>query len=117
MTITPLNQVIDYIKHYNERFDFFTNKGKIRRGFRIYLECVKVPWMTDISIRPGTAKGWDGIIVTEGIKLYGIYFFKDKKEIDELNEEKYNKIVSSILKQYKDQLLNDNLQKIEQDFV
>ena len=39
-------------------------------------------------------------------KLYGIYNVKDKKEIDNLTETRYNEIISDLQKQYKDYLLN-----------
>ena len=49
-------------------------------------------------------------------KLYGIYYFKDKKEIDNLTETRYNEIISDLQKQYKDYLVNERENKLKEDF-
>ena len=48
--------------------------------------------------------------------LYGIYYFKDKKEIDNLTETRYNEIISDLQKQYKDYLINERENKLKEDF-
>ena len=49
-------------------------------------------------------------------KLYGIYYFKDKKEIDNLTETRYNEIIADLQKQYKDYLINERENKLKEDF-
>lgn len=50
------------------------------------------------------------------IQNYGIYYFKDKKEIDNLTETRYNEIISDLQKQYKDYLVNERENKLKEDF-
>ena len=41
---------------------------------------------------------------------------KTKKEIDNLNEARYNEIISDLQKQYKDYLINERENKLKEDF-
>lgn len=126
MIIPSLQETLDRLNFYCDNFKVFTKKGKLRSRYSAYLALIKTigrigrlgPNVNgDIKIVAETGKDMDkfgtmGAFTT----LLGIYYFKDKKEIDNLTEEKYNEIIYELQRQYKEYYVNESLQKIEEDF-
>lgn len=124
MNIPSFQESLFWLHHNCKKFDVFTKKGKLRSRFSVYIALIKVfgrfgPVGSGyITILAGTGRDMDkiGNIIDENTTLIGIYHFKDKKEIDNLTEEKYNEIVYDLQRQYKEYYVNESLQKIKQDF-
>ena len=124
MNIPSFQESLFWLNHYCKNFNVFTKKGKLRSRFSVYIALIKVfgrfgPVGSGyITILAGTGRDMDkiGTIINENTTLIGIYHFKDKKEIDNLTEEKYNEIIYDLQRQYKEYYVNESLQNIQQDF-
>ena len=121
MEIPSFIEALSWLNYYCKSYEVFTKKGKFKRRYTAYLSLTeytgKLPCKDRISVMAGT--GFDmnkyGFQASD-IKLYGIYYFKDKKEIDNLTETRYNEIISDLQKQYKDYLINERENKLKEDF-
>lgn len=123
MNIPSFQESLNWLHYYCENFFVFTKKGKLKRRYSAYLALVKgvgrfgSVGSGDVHILAGTGKDMDKIgTINAYTTLIGIYNFKDKKEIDNLTEEKYNEIIYDLQRQYKDYLLNEKENKIKEDF-
>lgn len=124
MKISSFQESLNCLNYYCEYYNVFTKKGKLRSRYSAYIALIKVfgifgPVGTSyIKIMAGTGRDMDkiGTTINENTTLLGIYNFKDKKEIDNLTEEKYNEIIYDLQRQYKEYFVNESLQNIQQDF-
>ena len=121
MHIPSLVEALGWLNYYCSSFEVFTKKGKFKRRYSAYLSLTeytgKLPAIDRISVMAGTGYEMDkyGFRAAD-TKLYGIYYFKDKKEIDNLTETRYNEIISDLQRQYKDYLINERENKLKEDF-
>lgn len=121
MEIPSFKNALGWLNYYCNSYEVFTKKGKFKRRYTAYLylsEYIgKLPCKDRISVMAGTGFDMDkyGFRAAD-TKLYGIYYFKDKKEIDNLTETRYNEIISDLQKQYKDYLINEKENKLKEDF-
>lgn len=121
MNIPSLTVALGWLNYYCRSYEVFTKKGKFKRRYTAYLYLSeytgKLPGNDRISVMAGTGYMMDkyGFRAAD-TKLYGIYYFKDKKEIDNLTETRYNEIISDLQKQYKDYLVNERENKLKEDF-
>lgn len=121
MNIPSLTVALGWLNYYCRSYEVFTKKGKFKRRYTAYLSLTeytgKLPGNDRISVMAGTGYMMDkyGFRAAD-TKLYGIYYFKDKKEIDNLTEARYNEIISDLQKQYKDYLINEKENKLKEDF-
>ena len=121
MEIPSFKNALGWLNYYCNSYEVFTKKGKFKRRYTAYLylsEYIgKLPCKDRISVMAGTGFDMDkyGFRATD-TKLYGIYYFKDKKEIDNLTETRYNVIIADLQKQYKDYLINERENKLKEDF-
>ena len=121
MEIPSFKNALGWLNYYCNGYEVFTKKGKFKRRYKAYLylsEYIgKLPCKDRISVMAGTGFDMDkyGFRAAD-TKLYGIYFFKDKKEIDNLTETRYNEIIADLQKQYKDYLVNERENKLKEDF-
>ena len=123
MNIPSFQEALNSL-HYNcDLYKVFTNNGKFKNRYSAYLALMQYtgylrgPGVGEISIVAGTGMDMDKYgFRLEYTNLYGIYYFKNKKEIDSLTEERYNEIVYELQRQYKEYFVNKSLQKIQQDF-
>lgn len=121
MEIPLFKNALGWLNYYCKSYEVFTKKGKFKRRYTAYLylsEYIgKLPCKDRISVMAGTGFDMDkyGFRATD-TKLYGIYYFKDKKEIDNLTETRYNEIIADLQKQYKDYLINERENKLKEDF-
>lgn len=121
MEIPLFKNALGWLNYYCNSYEVFTKKGKFKRRYTAYLylsEYIgKLPCKDRISVMAGTGFDMDkyGFRETD-TKLYGIYYFKDKKEIDNLTETRYNEIIADLQKQYKDYLINERENKLKEDF-
>lgn len=121
MEIPLFKNALGWLNYYCNSYEVFTKKGKFKRRYTAYLylsEYIgKLPCKDRISVMAGTGFDMDkyGFRATD-TKLYGIYYFKDKKEIDNLTETRYNEIIADLQKQYKDYLINERENKLKEDF-
>ena len=121
MEIPSFKNALGWLNYYCNSYEVFTKKGKFKRRYTAYLylsEYIgKLPCKYRISVMAGTGFDMDkyGFRATD-TKLYGIYYFKDKKEIDNLTESRYNEIISDLQKQYKDYLITERENKLKEDF-
>ena len=121
MEIPSFKNALSWLNYYCKSYEVFTKKGKFKRRYSAYLyisEYIgKLPCKDRISVMAGT--GFDmnkyGFRAAD-TKLYGIYYFKDKKEIDNLTETRYNEIIADLQRQYKDYLVNERENKLKEDF-
>ena len=121
MYIPSLKDALGWLNYYCKSYEVFTKKGKFKRRYTAYLALTeytgRLSGKDRISVLAGT--GYDmnknGFQAPDR-KLYGIYYFKDKKEIDDLTETRYNEIISELQRQYKDYLINEKENKIKEDF-
>ena len=123
MIIPSYQEALNWLHYYCEKFNVFTKKGKLRSRYSAYLALVKYVGRFGsvgtgaIHILAGTGKDMDKFgTIGAYTTLLGIYYFKDKKEIDNLTEERYREIIYILQKQYKDYYVNESLQKIQNDF-
>lgn len=123
MNIPSYQESLNWLNYYCENYNVFTKKGKLRSRYSAYIALIKAVGRFgsvgrgELHIMAGTGRDMDkfgtmGAYTT----LLGIYNFKDKKEIDNLTEEKYNEIIYELQRQYKEYLANESLHRIEQDF-
>ena len=121
MEIPLFKNALGWLNYYCNSYEVFTKKGKFKRRYTAYLYLSEyignLPCKDRISVMAGTGFDMDkyGFRATD-IKLYGIYYFKDKKEIDNLTETRYNEIIADLQKQYKDYLINERENKLKEDF-
>lgn len=121
MNIPSLTVALGWLNYYCKSYEVFTKKGKFKRRYSAYLYLSeytgKLPGNDRISVMAGTGYEMDkyGFHAAD-TKLYGIYYFKDKKEIDNLTETRYNEIISDLQRQYKDYLVNERENKLKEDF-
>ncbi len=121
MEIPLFKNALGWLNYYCNSYEVFTKKGKFKRRYTAYLylsEYIgKLPCKDRISVMAGTGFDMDkyGFRAAD-TKLYGIYYFKDKKEIDNLTETRYNEIIADLQKQYKDYLINERENKLKEDF-
>lgn len=121
MYIPSLKEALGWLNYYCKSFEVFTKKGKFKCRYTAYLSLTeytgRLPGKDRISVMAGTGFDMDkyGFRAAD-TKLYGIYYFKDKKEIDNLTETRYNEIISDLQKQYKDYLINEKENKLKEDF-
>lgn len=121
MEIPSFKNALGWLNYYCNSYEVFTKKGKFKRRYSAYLSLTeytgKLPGKDRISVMAGTGFDMDkyGFRAAD-IKLYGIYYFKDKKEIDNLTETRYNEIISYLQKQYKEYLINEKENKLKEDF-
>ena len=121
MNIPSFQETLNWLHYYCKNYNIFTKKGKLRSRYSAYLAIIKgigrFGGPGDIHILAGTGRDMDKCgTISAYTTLLGIYNFKNKKEIDNLTEEKYNEIVYELQRQYKEYLVNESLQKIQQDF-
>ena len=129
MNIPSFQESLNWLNYYCKNFNVFTKKGKLRSRYSAYIALIKAVGRFgsvgngEIHIMAGTGKDMDkyctiGAYGTMGAytTLLGIYNFKNKKEIDNLTEEKYNEIIYELQRQYKEYLLNEKENKIKEDF-
>ena len=121
MNIPSLTVALGWLNYYCRSYEVFTKTGKFKRRYTAYLYLSeytgKLPGNDRISVMAGTGYMMDkyGFRAAD-TKLYGIYYFKDKKEIDNLTETRYNEIISDLQKQYKNYLVNERENKLKEDF-
>ena len=121
MEIPTFKEALGWLNYYCNSYGVFTKKGKFKRRYSAYLSLTeytgKLPGNDRISVMAGTGFDIDkyGFRAAD-TKLYGIYYFKDKKEIDNLTETRYNEIIADLQKQYKDYLINERENKLKEDF-
>lgn len=121
MYIPSLIEALGWLNYYCSSFEVFTKKGKFKRRYSAYLSLTeytgRLPAKNRITVMAGTGFDMDkyGFRAAD-TKLYGIYYFKDKKEIDNLTETRYNEIISELQRQYKDYLINEKENKLKEDF-
>lgn len=121
MHIPSLVEALGWLNYYCRSYEVFTKKGKFKRRYSAYLSLTeytgKLPAIDRISVMAGTGFDMDkyGFRAAD-TKLYGIYYFKDKKEIDNLTETRYNEIISDLQRQYKEYLINEKENKLKEDF-
>lgn len=121
MHIPSLVEALGWLNYYCSSYEVFTKKGKFKRRYSAYLSLTeytgKLPAIDRISVMAGTGFDMDkyGFRAAD-TKLYGIYYFKDKKEIDNLTETRYNEIISDLQRQYKEYLINEKENKLKEDF-
>ena len=121
MIIPPLKDALGWLNYYCNNFEVFTKKGKFKRRYSAYFALTQytgiIPGNHEITLLAGTGKDMCkyGFRAAD-TKLYGIYYFKDKKEIDNLTEAQYNEIISELQRQYKDSLIKEKLNSLEKDF-
>lgn len=121
MNIPSLTVALGWLNYYCRSYEVFTKKGKFKRRYTAYLYLSeytgKLPGNDRISVMAGTGFDMDkyGFRAAD-TKLYGIYYFKDKKEIDNLTETRYNEIISDLQRQYKEYLINEKENKLKEDF-
>ena len=121
MKIPSLKEALSWLNYYCNCFEVFTKKGKFKRNYSAYLSLTeytgRLSGKDRISVMAGTGKFMDkyGFRAAD-TKLYGIYYFKDKKEIDNLTETRYNEIISELQRQYKEYILNEKENKLKEDF-
>lgn len=121
MNIPSLTVALGWLNYYCKSYEVFTKKGKFKRRYTAYLYLSeytgKLPGNDRISVMAGTGFDMDkyGFRAAD-TKLYGIYYFKDKKEIDNLTETRYNEIISDLQKQYKECLITERENKLKEDF-
>ena len=121
MIIPSLKEALGWLNYYCNSFEVFTKKGKFKRNYSAYLALTqytgRLPGNDKLSVMAGTGKFMDkyGFRAAD-TKLYGIYYFKDKKEIDNLTETRYNEIISDLQRQYKEELINEKENKLKEDF-
>ena len=121
MYIPSLKEALGWLNYYCNSFEVFTKTGKLKHRYSAYLSLTeytgRLPGKNRISVMAGTGKDMDkyGFRAAD-TKLYGIYYFKDKKEIDDLTETRYNEIISELQKQYKDYLINERENRLKEDF-
>ena len=121
MEIPTLKEALGWLNYYCISYGVFTKKGKFKRRYSAYLSLTeytgKLPAIDRIFVMAGTGFDMDkyGFRAAD-TKLYGIYYFKDKKEIDNLTETRYNEIIADLQKQYKDYLINERENKLKEDF-
>lgn len=121
MYIPSLTEALGWLNYYCRSYEVFTKQGKFKRRYTAYLSLTeytgRLPGKDRISVMAGS--GFDmnkyGFRAAD-TKLYGIYYFKDKKEIDTLTETRYNEIISELQRQYKDYLINEKENKLKEDF-
>lgn len=121
MEIPSFKNALGWLNYYCNSYEVFTKKGKFKRRYTAYLylsEYIgKLPCKDRISVMAGTGFDMDKYgFKAADTKLYGIYYFKDKKEIDNLTETRYNEIISDLQRQYKDYLVNEKENKLKEDF-
>ena len=121
MEIPSFKNALGWLNYYCNSYEVFTKKGKFKRRYTAYLYLSeytgKLPCKDRISVMAGTGFDMDKYgFKAADTKLYGIYYFKDKKEIDNLTETRYNEIISNLQKQYKDYLINEKENKLKEDF-
>lgn len=121
MEIPSFKNALGWLNYYCNSYEVFTKKGKFKRRYTAYLylsEYIgKLPCKDRISVMAGTGFDMDKYdFRAADTKLYGIYYFKDKKEIDNLTETRYNEIISDLQKQYKEYLINEKENKLKEDF-
>ena len=121
MIIPSLKEALSWLNYYCNSFEVFTKKGKLKRRYSAYLALTqytgRLPGNHEITVLAGTGKDMCkyGFRAAD-TKLFGIYYFKDKKEIDNLTEERYNEIISELQRQYKEKIINEKENKIKEDF-
>lgn len=121
MNIPSLTVALGWLNYCCKSYEVFTKKGKFKRRYTAYLYLSeytgKLPGKDRISVMAGTGFDIDkyGFRAAD-TKLYGIYYFKDKKEIDNLTETRYNEIISDLQRQYKEYLINEKENKLKEDF-
>lgn len=121
MIIPSFTEALGWLNYYCNSFEVFTKKGKFKHRYSAYLSLTeytgRLPGANRISVMAGTGKDMDkyGFRAAD-TKLYGIYYFKDKKEIDDLTETRYNEIISELQRQYKNNLINEKVNKLKEDF-
>ena len=86
MIIPPLKDALGWLNYYCNSFEVFTKKGKLKRRYSAYLSLTeytgRLPVKDRISLLAGTGKDMDKYGFLAGdTKLYGIYYFKDKKKL------------------------------------
>ena len=121
MEIPSFKNALGWLNYYCNSYEVFTKKGKFKRRYTAYLYLSeytgKLPCKDRISVMGGTGFDMDKYgFKAADTKLYGIYYFKDKKEIDNLTETRYNEIIADLQKQYKDYLVNERENKLKEDF-
>lgn len=121
MEIPSFKNALGWLNYYCNSYEVFTKKGKFKRRYSAYLSLTeytgKLQFKDRISVMAGTGFDMDKYgFKAADTKLYGIYYFKDKKEIDNLTETRYNEIISDLQKQYKDYLINERENKLKEDF-
>lgn len=121
MYIPSLTEALGWLNYYCKSYEVFTKTGKLKRRYSAYLSLTeytgRLPGKDRITVLAGTGYDMDknGFQAPDR-KLYGIYYFKDKKEIDNLTEIRYNEIISELQRQYKDYLINEKENKLKEDF-
>lgn len=112
MNIPPLKEALSWLNYYCNSFEVFTKKGKFKRNYSAYLALTQytgiIPGNDEITVLAGTGK-----FRAADTKLFGIYYFKDKKEIDNLTETRYNEIISELQRQYKEKIINEKETKLK----
>jgi hypothetical protein len=123
MNIPSFQETLNWLNYYCENYNVFTKKGKLKSRYSAYIALIKAAGRFgsvgsgEIHIMAGTGKDMDEIgTINAYTTLLGIYNFKDKKEIDNLTEEKYHEIIYDLQRQYKEYLLNEKENKIKEDF-
>lgn len=121
MEIPSFKNALGWLNYYCNGYEVFTKKGKFKRRYTAYLSLTeytgKLPCKDRISVMAGTGFDMDKYgFRGADTKLYGIYYFKDKKEIDNLTETRYNEIIADLQKQYKDYLVKERENKLKEDF-
>ena len=123
MNIPSFQESLNWLNYYSENYNIFTKKGKLRSRYSAYIALIKAVGRFgsvgngELHIMAGTGKDMDKFCTMGAYTtLLGIYNFKDKKEIDNLTEEKYHEIIYDLQRQYKEYLVNESLQNIQQDF-
>lgn len=121
MEIPSFIEALSWLNYYCNSYEVFTKKGKFKRRYSAYLSLTeyigKLQFKDRISVMAGTGFDMDKYgFRNADTKLYGIYYFKDKKEIDNLTETRYNEIIADLQKQYKDYLINERENKLKEDF-
>ena len=123
MVILSFQEALNWLNYCCDNYKVFTNDGKLKSRQFVYLALTKYTGsltgdgVGEISVIAGAEMDMDKYgFRREYTKLYGIYYFKDKKEIDNLTEERYYEIAYELQRQYKEYIVNENLQKLENDF-
>lgn len=123
MNIPSYQESLNWLNYYCENYNVFTKKGKLRSRYSAYIALIKAVGRFgsvgsgELHIMAGTGRDMEECgTINAYTTLLGIYNFKNKKEIDNLTEEKYHEIIYDLQRQYKEYLLNDKENKIKEDF-